>query len=182
MRDSITSTSGVSATKDITTPIKVGKAKAPKPPKKVTTGQGTTNLDYSTYNVGIPEALQIGQAENSLQNNRALRTYQENAAAMQLKDNLAKIDRTSLDAYKGVADNYAARGMLRSGGYLGADDKAYKDTQDVKLNQVQNVQDMINTNKIQDTGEQQATNLSIQQLLSQILGANAANKLNQIKG
>jgi hypothetical protein len=143
---------------------------------------GTTQSIPQKYNVGIPEQLQINQADNSLQNNRALRSYQENAAAMQLRTNLSKIDRSSLDAYKGIADNYAARGMLRSGGYLKADDRAYQDTQDVKLNQVQNLQDLINTNKITDTGEQQSRNTTVQQLLAQLLGNDAINKMKQIGG
>jgi hypothetical protein len=170
MRESIKADPTITGAKGIT------RATAP----KVSTG--TTSGAAKNYKLGIGEQAQINQADNTLQNNRALRSYQENAAAMQLQQNLAKIDRSSLDAYKGIANNYAARGMQRSGGYIKADDQAYTDTQEAKTSQVQNVQDLINTNKITDTGEQQSRNNTIQQLLAQILGNDAANKLKQIGG
>jgi hypothetical protein len=165
MADSIKADPNITGSKGITTPT-----------------PGTTSGLPTKYKLGIPEQLQANQIDNTLTNNRALRSYQENAAIMQLQQNLSKIDRSSLEAYKGIANNYAARGMLRSGGYLRSDDTAYRDTQEAKTSQVQNVQDLLNTNKITDTGEEQSRNTAIQQLLAQILGNDATNKLKQIGG
>lgn len=159
----------------------VNRATAPKPSTGAS-APGTSTDAAKKYELGIGEQSQINQINNTLTNNRALRSYQENAAAMQLQQNLAKIDRSSLEAYKGISNNYAARGMLRSGGYINADDQAYRDTQEAKTSQIQNVQDLINTNKITDTGEQQSRNAAIQQLLAQFLGNEGANKLKQIGG
>jgi hypothetical protein len=151
-------------------------------PGVTTPAPGTYALGGKNYKLGIPEQLQANQANNTLTTNRALRSYQENAAAMQLRQNLSTIDRTALDAYKGVANNYAARGMLRSGGYQAADDKVYADTQDTKTSLVQGLQDLLNTNKITDTGEQQSRDNAIQQLIAQFIGTDAGKKLNEIKG
>jgi hypothetical protein len=152
-------------------------------PGVTTSTPGTyKGLDGKSYKLGLNEMTQASGAENTLQNNRALRAYQENAAAMQLKESLSKIDRTALDAYKNVANNYAARGMQRSGGYAKADDRVYQDTQDVKLSQIKGVTDLIDQNKLQDTADEQTRNQTIQQLIAEFIGKEAGKKLNEIKG
>lgn len=169
MADSITPNSNITGTSDIvkTQPV---------------TTPGTYNFAGKQYKLGIPEQLQADAVNIPLATNKALRNYQENAAAMQLRTNLAKINRTALDAYKGVANNYAARGMLRSGGSQAAEDKVYADTQETKQSQITNLQDLINQNKITDTGEQATRDNAIQQLIAQFIGTEAGKKLNEIKG
>jgi len=169
MADGITPNSNITGTSDI---VKTQPVPTP----------GTYNMGGKSYKLGIPEQLQANAADIPLVTNRALRNYQENAAAMQLRTNLAKIDRTSLDAYKNVANNYAARGMLRSGGSQAAEDKVYADTQDARQEQYTVLRDLIQQNKITDTGEQATRDNAIQQLIAQFIGTEAGKKLNEIKG
>ena len=139
-------------------------------------------FDGKKYKLGVDEAIQAGSADATLQNNRALRAYQENQAAMNLQQAMSTIDRTALENYKDIANNYAARGMARSGGYTRADDKAYAATQGAKLGEVQKVQNLLDTNKIADIADQQTRNDAIYALINKFIGTEAGKKLNEIKG
>jgi hypothetical protein len=139
-------------------------------------------FDGKQYKLGLNEAIQADAADTNLQQQRALRKYQETQAASNLQQALLTIDRNALDAYKGIANNYAARGMQRSGGYGNADDKAYKAAQQDKLGEVQKVTNLIDTNKIADAGDQATRNQAIYGIIAQFLQTEAGKKLNEIKG
>lgn len=175
MREKITADPTITGAKGInraTTP----KATTPK------SSTGTTSGLSTNYALGLPDMQQVNQAESQLANNKALRNYQETQGALSLQNALRQIDRASLDAYKGVANNYAARGMLRSGGYVQADDAAFQATTDAKLSEAQKLKGLIDTNKMADTQDQQTRNNAIWDIISKFIGTEAANKLNEIKG
>lgn len=75
---------------------------------------------------GKPLEVTLGQEELDAAQamSDALRTFQENQARLQLQTALGTIDRAAIDQYKGIANDYAARGMARSGGFRLAEDRA----------------------------------------------------------
>lgn len=90
----------------------------------------------------------------------ALRLFQENQARQQLQTALGKIDRAAIDQYKGIANDYAARGMARSGGKLVEEQRAVSE-RDRSVNEAtQAVTDFINELKLTGNLEQARTNLS----------------------
>lgn len=145
-------------------------------------------FDGKQYKLGVNEMIQAGAADNQLQSKRALRNYQENQAAMDLQSalgtvgQLGSIDRAAIEQYKGIANNYAARGMQRSGGYATADDKAYQGAVGAKVAEQQKYDQLLAGNQIADTADQQTRNDAIYALITKYLGTEAGKKLNQIKG
>jgi hypothetical protein len=125
---------------------------------------------------------QVNQTESQLANNKALRNYQETQGALSLQNALRQIDRSSLDAYKGIANNYAARGMQRSGGYAQADDAAFQAASEAKLSEAEKLRSLLDTNKMADTQDQEARNSAIWDIISKFIGTEAGRKLNEIKG
>lgn len=93
---------------------------------------GGSTKDGTTYGAGggggaeKPLEVTLGQEELDAAQSMAdaLRTFQENQARLQLQTALGTIDRAAIDQYKGIANDYAARGMARSGGFLQAEDRA----------------------------------------------------------
>lgn len=90
----------------------------------------------------------------------ALRLFQENQAKAQLQTALGKIDRAAIDQYKGIANDFAARGMARSGGKLVTEQRAVAE-RDRSVNEAtQAVTDFINELKLTGNLEQARINLS----------------------
>ena len=90
----------------------------------------------------------------------ALRTFQENQSRLQLQTALGKIDRAAIDQYKGIANDYAARGMARSGGKLVTEQRAVSERDRAVNEATQAVTDFINELKLTGNLEQARTNLS----------------------
>jgi hypothetical protein len=90
----------------------------------------------------------------------ALRLFQENQIKAQLQTALGKIDRAAIDQYKGIAEDYAARGMARSGGKLATEQKAVAERDRAVNEATQAVTDFINELKLTGNLEQARTNLS----------------------
>ena len=100
------------ATKPTTKP-----APATKPTTKPAPAAKPNTDPTSQY--GLQEDASVSEATNVYNAGVALRTFQEGQARRQLEDALAEIDRAAIANYKGIANDYAARGMARSGGFRG---------------------------------------------------------------
>jgi hypothetical protein len=104
----------------------------------------------------------------------ALRLFQENQIKAQLQTALGKIDRAAIDQYKGIAEDYAARGMARSGGKLVTEQKAVAE-RDMAVNEAtQAVTDFINELKLTGNLEQARTNLSKSQAFQDYISGRLA--------
>ena len=151
---------GITATSDVT-----GKSKKKK----------TTSTAKITPNIG--EQVQINTLKSGFDTNEALRKYQQEAAQRQLTNAMSTIDRSAMETYKAVADNYAARGMQRSGGYVLADDLAKLAANQQKENVQGSYADLLNQQGLTALNEKQQMNASIFDILQQRLGADMANKI-----
>ena len=145
-------------------------------------------FDGKNYKLDLNTIMGVNSYDTTLQNNRALRNYSERQAKTRLDEALGTmqkpgiIDRTALEAYKNVANNYAARGMQRSGGYLKADDKVKADANQAKIDEQNQYNATVDTNKLTDIADEQVRNQGIWALINQFVGTEAGKKLNQIKG
>ena len=89
----------------------------------------------------------------------ALRLFQENQAKMQLQQTLGKIDRAAIEQYKGISEDYAARGLARSGGKLQTEQKAIDERDRAVGEATQAVTDFLNELKYTGNLEQAVTDL-----------------------
>jgi hypothetical protein len=143
-------------------------------------------FDGKSYKLDLQSAMGVNSYDTTLANNRALRNYTENQAKTKLQEALGTmqapglIDRTALEAYKGVANNYAARGMQRSGGYFAADNKVLADANQAKIDEMNKYKSLTETNQLTDTADQQTRNQGIWDLIQQFINTDAGKKLNQI--
>jgi hypothetical protein len=124
--------------------------------------------------------LQTNALEAEYDSQSALRQYQESAARRDLQSNLSTLDRDALEAYKTVADDYAGRGMLRSGGYAAADDKVYKNVVGEKNRMNNALTDLINNNQLTDVGQFEQLGYNKQNILNAYLTSLMANKTKKI--
>ena len=129
--------------------------------------------------VDINSQSQINQVVNEYDTGRRLRQYQQESAMRSLRSNLNTLDRSVMDQYKNVSNDYAARGMLRSGGYLGASDRVTAAGNEQASGALQNLQDLLQQNNITDTGAQGNANSNIQAIIANYLASQAANKVTQ---
>lgn len=90
----------------------------------------------------------------------ALRDFQAKQARLQLQTALGKIDRAAIDQYKGIANDYAARGMARSGGFRQAEERAEGERNRTVEEATQAVTDFIEELRLTGNLEQARTNLS----------------------
>ena len=90
----------------------------------------------------------------------ALRNFQETQIRQQLQATLGKIDRAAIDQYKGIANDYAARGMARSGGFRQTEDRAEAERDRAVSEAEGAVTEFINELKYSGDLEQAMTNLS----------------------
>lgn len=149
----------------------------------VSPAKGTyKGFDNKEYKLGLPETLQAGVADTTLSNNRALRNYQEKQGSLNFNNAINQIDRSSLQNYKGIANDYAARGMLRSGGYAKADDRAFEAASEAKVAEAEKLKGLLDTNNMADNQDQEARNNAIWEIISKFIGTEAGRKLNEIKG
>jgi hypothetical protein len=104
----------------------------------------------------------------------ALRLFQENQAKAQLQTALGKIDRAAIEQYTGIANDYAARGMARSGGKLVTEQKAVAERDRAVNEATQAVTDFINELKLTGNLEQAKTNLSKSQAFQDYISGRLA--------
>jgi hypothetical protein len=128
---------------------------------------------------GINEEMQSGQARAQYDAGKALRQYQLDAAQRNLTRNLSAIDRGAMDAYKSLGNNYAARGLLRSGGYMGALNQAEAAANEQRVGARQELSDVQQQGQLADI--QALANLQgiDYNILQQYIAALMANKINQ---
>jgi len=102
------------------------KSTAPKPAPKP--GATTTTKPGSIQDIlGLGDTFAYQEAESAYDAGAALREFQRQQAKRQLTDALGEIDRAAISNYKDIANDYAARGMSRSGGFMGAEAAAMAD-------------------------------------------------------
>lgn len=89
----------------------------------------------------------------------ALREFQKNQANMQLQQALGKIDRAAIEQYKGISEDYAARGLARSGGKLQKEQQAIDERDRAVGEAKQAVTDFLNELRLTGNLEQASTNL-----------------------
>ena len=121
----------------------------------------------------IPKPGEVTNEQEKLQAAQnaadALRLFQSNVAQQNLVSALSQIDRAAIDQYKGIANDYAARGMTRSGGKIQAETKAQEDINIVKDQAVQEVFDFITEIAYGGNIEQAKTNLAKSNVFQQWL-------------
>lgn len=153
---------GVTATADVT-------GKTPQKPKP-------------RLKPNLAESIQINSIEGGYKANEALRKYQQEAAQRQLANAMSTIDRSSMQAYKAIADNYAARGMQRSGGYVTADDLAKAASNEQKAAAQGAYTDLVDQQAMTAVQEKQQAQMSIFDILLQGLGAKIAAQIAGLEG
>lgn len=156
---------------------------AKKPAKTTTTKAAPTKKKTYTPQdlaLGANEQLAINTLEGEANTKAALRAYQEEAAKRNLQQSLKTIDRNALDMYKGISDDYAGRGMLRTGGYVQADDRAYQNVQDQKVSMSNSLIDMLRENGIVSAGEAETLGNQKAEIIQKYLQAIMAGKTGQI--
>ena len=136
-----------------------------KPADGDTAGGDTAGTTFKPGEV-TNEQEKLQAAQNAAD---ALRLFQSNAAQQNLVSALSQIDRAAIDQYKGIANDYAARGMTRSGGKIQAETKAQEDINIVKDQAVQEVFDFITEIAYGGNIEQAKTNLAKSDVFQQWL-------------
>jgi len=134
---------------------------------KTDTGTGTDTETKASK----PLDVTLGQEEMDAaqQAADALRTFQENQAKLQLQQTLGKIDRAAIEQYKGISEDYAARGLARSGGKLQTEQKAIDERDRAVGEAKQAVTDFINELKLTGNFEQASTNLAKSQAFQEYI-------------
>jgi hypothetical protein len=126
---SATSQSAFKVTKPATTKPTTKPATKPattKPATKPGTTAPVKPADIQDI-LGLGDTFEIQEAQGAYDAGEALRNFQRLQASQQLKDALGQIDRSAIANYKDIANDYAARGMSRSGGFMGAESAAMAD-------------------------------------------------------
>ena len=128
---------------------------------------------------GINEEQIMGQARAQYDAGNALRQYQMDTAKRNLQQTLGALDRASMESYRDVANNYAARGMLRSGGAALAEDKVTTGMNEQRTGAIQSVNDLGNQQQLESI--QALANLQgiDYNVLQQYIAALMANKIGQ---
>jgi hypothetical protein len=128
---------------------------------------------------GINEQMQSGQARKEYDAGNALRQYQMDAARRNLQQTLGALDRARIEGYRDVGNNYAARGMLRSGGAALAENKVTTAINEQENSARQSVDDLANQQEFENI--QALANLrSIDyNILQQYIAALMAGKINK---
>jgi len=128
---------------------------------------------------GINEEQVMGQARTQYDAGNALRQYQMETAKRNLQQTLGALDRASMETYKDIGNNYAARGMIRSGGYMNTLDKAQTGFNEQATGARQSVSDLGNQQdleRIQALAGLQGIDYNV---LQQYIAALMANKIGQ---
>jgi hypothetical protein len=98
-----------------------------------------------------------------------LREFQRQQAKRQLTDALGEIDRAAISNYKGIANDYAARGMSRSGGFMGAESEAMADKTRADQQASQAVQDFLDQLTSQGNADLAALDTTKQKIMAEYL-------------
>lgn len=174
----------VKATPAKVTPAKVTPAKAT--PKATTPTTKTGDKLQQAVNPpasltpGLNEQLQINNQNAQSDVADAMRLYQNEAAKQQLQNTLATINRSAIQQYEGIANDYAARGMVRSGGYVKANDKALATTNQQKVDAESAVRDFIAQNQLQGVTQTGLKQGNLQDILIRLLTQFNSNNINQL--
>jgi hypothetical protein len=129
--------------------------------------------------LGVPEQVQINQAQSQYDTGKALRQYQTESARRKLEQNLGSIDRANLENLKAVGNDYAARGMLRSGSYLQKQTDVNTEAKLMKGEALASQVDLQNVTNLEDLSAQQQLDAFKQNIIQQYLAAVAAGKINK---
>jgi hypothetical protein len=169
---------GIGATKDITGSA----AKTPKTATGTKLQSAVTPTKTLTQNLqpSLPDQLAINNVETQSKVGDAMRLYQNEAAKQQLQNSLATINRSAMQQYEGVANDYAARGMVRSGGYVRANDQALATTNQQKVDAESAVRDFINQNQLQGVAQTGLKQANLQDILMKLLSQFNSNNINQL--
>ena len=167
------------------TGVVAGKTATPKAatPKTTTGNKLQTAVDKTKpaeLKPGLTDQLAINKLESDNKASEALRMYQAQAAQQQLQNSLATIQRSAMQQYEGVANDFASRGMLQSGGYLTTGNRVQAGVNDQTTSAQNAVRDFINQNNLQGTVEKGAKQGSIQDILMQLLTQFNSNNINQL--
>lgn len=175
--------SGVKPTSDVT-----GKTAKTATTPKTTTGDKLQSAVKKTPAKSMTQTLQPGLQDQIALNNLntqsavgdALRLYQNEAAKQQLQNSLATINRSAIQQYEGIANDYAARGMVRSGGYMRANDRALATTNEQKVDVENTVRDFIAQNQLQGVAQTGMKQANLQDILIKLLSQFNANNIQQL--
>lgn len=174
--------SGIKPTKDVTgkttkttTPKTETGTKLQQAVSKATPTQPAQNLQP-----GLEDQLAINRYNAESAAGNAIRLYQNEAAKQQLQNSLATINRSAIQQYEGIANDYAARGMVRSGGYMRANDRALATTTQQKVDAEQAVRDFIAQNQLQGIAQTGAKQANLQEILVKLLSQFNANNIQQL--
>jgi hypothetical protein len=119
--------------------------------------------------LGLQETLDIQGAQDVYNAGEALREFQRQQSQRQLTDALAEIDRASVSNYKDIANDYAARGMARSGGFMGAESEAMAGKARADAQAKQAVDDFLAQLKAQGTADLATLDTTKQRIMADYL-------------
>lgn len=122
----------------------------------------------------LGQALDIEQLTGAYSAGAALRQFQREQANRQLTDALGEIDRAAIEGYKGIANDYAARGMARSGGFMGAESEAMANKTRADLQSRQAVADFLQQLDLQATADLKNLGTSQQKIIADYLAGKFA--------
>lgn len=139
-----------------------------------------TPKPYSAKMVGgINEELAMGQARTQYDAGNALRQYQMDTAKRNLQQTLGALDRARMEGYKAVGNDYAARGLLRSGGAALAENKVTTSANEQTTSAINSVSDLANQQELENIQALSALQGIDYNILQQYIAALMANKINQ---
>jgi hypothetical protein len=116
--------------------------------------------------LGLQETYANDAAQNAYNAAQAMRTFQRDQAGRQLTDALGTIDRAAIEGYKGIGNDYAARGLSRSGGYAQREDMAMADKTRADRQANQAVTDFLQMLDEQGTADLNKLGTTKQQILA----------------
>jgi hypothetical protein len=119
--------------------------------------------------LGLQETYANDAADNAYNAAQSMRKFQRDQAGRQLTDALGTIDRAAIEGYKGIGNDYAARGLTKSGGYQNRESMAMadKDAADARANQ--SVKDFLEMLDEQGTADLAKLGTTKQQILADFL-------------
>lgn len=135
------------------------------------TGSIETSIADSSLRskLGLPEELAIAEAEGGLSSANALRKFQSDQARRQLTDALGAINRAAIEGYKGISEDYAARGLQRSGSYMGAESMAMANTTRAKEQANQALADVLNQLSLEQAAQEDAVAREKQRIMANFI-------------
>ncbi len=177
---------GIKPTADVTGK-NTATAQAAKAPKTTTgdklqsaVSKPATPTPKQNLQPGLEDQLTMNRINTEANVGEALRMYQNEAAKQQLQNSLATINRSAMQQYEGIANDYAARGMVRSGGYMRANDRALATTTQQKVDAETAVRDFINQNQLQGIAQTGMKQANLQDILVKLLSQFNANNIQQL--